>query len=358
MGGASELEALSAITLVVPDSVLMASEKDIPRKAATVSAGVLGGILNNPAGLQEYKTAIERARVYDKCAMATGEARLACQLDKALVNVGSLFLERVEGDGRVSTEVDPRLAYNTEALLKRSRNIVAEYAVLGVPLNRFLLRIPATWEGIQAAKQLEAEGVATHLVLVYSFVQAAAAAQAGVSVIQPNVGRIGDYYIKNPGAIRDHKGPREDSGFGSRTNPGIALVERIYSYVERYYSGSAVMATGIRHKSEALQLAGIHYMTVSPTVWDQLQESPTLQGYNDGLSAGSGLDDGLERRLSPKAAAETLFSKRELETVTAESFAADLGELGLQLLHQGLKGLQESADRLEPTLSGLAIDAE
>jgi transaldolase len=334
-------------------------QNSIPNKAATSSAGVIRGILRNPADLQQFKTAVERALVYDKCAALGGDAKAACQLDKALVNVAAIFAQQVEG--RVSTEVDPRTAFDTDAVVERGRNLVALFQELGVPKDKFLLRIPATWEGIQAAKVLEAEGAATHIIMVYSFVQAAAAAQAGVSVLSPNVGRIGDFYQRNPGAIRDPKGPRQDAGTlpGQGGNPGIGLVQRIYNYVQQKTQGrTKVMVSGVRTSEEAFELAGVDYMTVSPSVLKSLQASATMSGYNDGLSGAAETGDTIERRLSPASAAEEEFSQQDAAPVTKESFQEGLDRAGLELLQQGVQGLVEAVERLIPDMSSIAIDAE
>ncbi len=149
---------------------------------------------------QQLQLAIERALTYEKCLLELEDmAKRACQYDKALANVGALFSQQV--DGRVSTEVDPDVAYDTDAIITRAKHLMTLYEELGIKRNRVIMRIPATWEGIQAAGKLEAQGINTHLVLVYSFVQGAAAAQAGVSVIQPNVGRIYDWYCRHPGVV-------------------------------------------------------------------------------------------------------------------------------------------------------------
>lgn len=343
----------------MPDTVLLTKqEQEMPNKAATSSAGVIRGILRNPADLQRFKVAVERAVVYDKCSGLSGAAKQACQLDKALVNVASIFAQQVEG--RVSTEIDPRAAFDTGALVERGRNIMQLFEELDVPKDKYLLRIPATWEGIQAAKTLEAEGAATHIIMVYSFVQAAAAAQAGVSVISPNAGRIGDFYQRNPGAIRNPKGPRQDAGMlGRGDNPGISLVQRIYNYVQQTTKGaSKVMVSGVRSVEEAIELAGVDYMTVSPSVLDSLQATATMQGYNDGLSGAAEMDDVIERRLSPETAAAEEFSQSETATVTQQSFNEGLDQAGLELLRQGVQGLVSGVERLLPDLGSIAIDAE
>ena len=166
-------------------------------KAGTSSRSVLAGIMANPTGVGRYKFAIEQARYYKRSSGDADATTTALQVDKALVNVGALMLEGISC--RVSTEIDPRDATNTEKLIARGRQLVSLYADVGVGKDKILMRMPATWAAIQAAKVLEAEGVATHLVCLFSFVQAVAAAQAGASVLQINVGRLGDWYDKHPG---------------------------------------------------------------------------------------------------------------------------------------------------------------
>lgn len=355
---ATELDLLEEYTNVVPDTALMATAQDaLPKKAGTSSCGVLRGILQSPVGLQQFKTAVERALVYDRCAGLEGDARADCQLDKALVNVAALFAGEVQG--RVSTEVDPRTAFNRDAIVKRGRHLVELFKEVGVPPEKYLLRIPATWQGIQAARVLENEGVATHLILIYSFVQAAAAAQAGISVISPNIGRIGDFYQRNPGAIRNPRGPREDAGVVDDANPGVGLVQRIYNYVHAHGNGkSVVMASGVRTSGEALQLSGVDYMTVGPKVLSELQAMATMSGYNDGLSGSATAADVAPRRLSPEMALQAEFSTGELAQLDERSFNDALGRTGVEMLQQGVQGLVDVVERLLPQMSSTVVDAE
>ena len=163
------------------------------------------------------KVAIERA-LSDPSAKSS-------RIDTALANVGALFAKRVSG--AVSTEVDPRVARDADAIVSRAKALLALYEERGVKRDRVLVRIPATWEGIEAAGRLEAEGTKTHVILVASFAQAAAAAQAGVAVVQPNIGALADWYRSHPNFPRNPKGPREDSGFSNADfNPGIELAKR------------------------------------------------------------------------------------------------------------------------------------
>ncbi|KAK9823006.1 hypothetical protein WJX81_005539 [Elliptochloris bilobata] len=354
---ATELDLLESFSVVVPDTGALGEIQQIDDpKAATVSSAVLTGILRNPAGQQELKAAIEHAITFDRCSALPADRKLACQLDKATVNVGALFAQKVAG--RVSTEVDPRLAYNTGAIVERAEGLLALYEEMGVPGDRVLVRIPATWEGIQAAKALEAKGIATHLILVYSFVQAVAAAQAGVSVVQPNIGRLHDWYVKHPGFPRDPKGPREDSGFTSDANPGLAMVERIYNLCHQAYPKTKVMVSGIRKPEEARSLSGVDFMVLSPPVLAALRGTPTLQGYNDGLSSESAAANEPRPQLSQQAAAAASFDKAELAPVTNQLLQEGLGMAGVQLLKEGVDGLVADIERLVPFFTSLTIGNE
>ncbi|KAK9916495.1 hypothetical protein WJX75_003327 [Coccomyxa subellipsoidea] len=305
---------------------------------------------------QEYKIAIENAINYDVCQAETGAAKLACEIDKATVNIGALFSRQVEG--RVSTEVDPRLAYDTEAIMTRAQGLLKKYEQMGISKSRILLRIPGTFEGIQAAKQLEAQGIQTHIILVYSFVQATAAAQAGVSVIQPNIGRVDDWFHKYPGVIRDPKGPREDSGFLSDVNPGVRMAARMYNYCQKYHPKTKVMVSGLRKAKDALALAGVDYLVVGPKVLATLSETPTLQGYNDGLTTLPGDDEYYSPRLSPEAAKEAEFEDFETGEVNKQLFEEGLGLVGVSLLKQGVQGLVDDIERLEPFFQNLSVGQE
>lgn len=356
----TELERLEALSTVVPDVLLSQSLQKVEEpKAATSSRSVLAGIMGTPTSMRRFKFAIEQARFYDKCNLASGADRTSCQVDKALVNVGSMFLETVTG--RVSTEVDPRIAYDTDKLVARGRSLVEMYKEVGVDRDRVLLRMPATWAAIQAGKQLEAEGIACHLVLVYSFVQGSAAAQSGISVVQPNVGRLHDWYNRHPGVIRDPNAPTEAwamarAGYGSeQVNPGLLLVDKIYSYVQKYHGGKTkVMASGLRTKAEALALAGCDFLVVGPKVLTGLATASTLDGYNTGLSATEEVPGSIEARLSPQLAQAAEFTPQELEHIDEGRFNEYLGMAAKDLLSDGIQRLIDDANRLEPFFLNLA----
>ena len=254
--------------------------------------------------------------------------------------------------GRVSTEIDPRFAHDTEKLISRGRQILSLYADVGVSKDRIVLRMPATWEAIQAAKVLESEGAATHLVCVFSFVQAVAASQAGVSVIQINIGRLSDWYDRHPGVLRDPNAPLEAramelAGYGAaQANPGILLIEKVFAYINNAHPKTKIMASGIRTKTEAMSIAGCDYIIVGPRVLEALQSASTLEGYNDGLHTANESDAGA--RLSASFAKNYDLSPNETGIVDKATFEEQLGLPGRDLLDESVKRLVDDANRLEP----------
>lgn len=337
---ANELDCLSRVTTVVPDLLALEGAGAAPGrpKAATVSSAILRAVLASESlGMKPYENAITAALTYEQCRSApSASARASCALDKALANVGALLLGAGGVEGRVATEVDPRLARDTGALVGKAHSLLALYRELGVSSDRLIFRLPATWEGTQAARKLEGEGLATQVFLVYSMVQGVAAMQAGASVVQPNVGRLRDWYGSHPGAIRNPHGPREDSGALSSYDPGLELAKGLYCYARRFHRHSKVMASGIRTRADALALSGIDYMVVGAKVLGQLEGQATDMGYNDGLSAMAGGGVGLEAALSPQVAEAS--DVMQLEPVTQASWQSGLGLAATELLSAGLSG--------------------
>ena len=249
----------------------------------------------------------------------------------------------------MSIEVDPRLAQDAAGLRKNAAVIMSMCLENGIPKERILIQMPATWAAIEAAKGLELEGLQTHLVDVYSYGQAVAAIDSGVSVLQLNVGRINDWYDRNPGAIRDPSGPRETqamakAGFAELENPGLPLVNKIYNYIHHSSKGTKLIASGMRTKKEVVSLAGCDYLVVGEQILNSLAKTSTLEGYNDGLHA-SGNDDGMKAAMSPDQAAG---AEVERVRVDASNFKDALGLIGSDLLDADVKRAVEDATRLEP----------
>src|SRR5690606_5000776 len=193
--------------------------------------------------------------------------------DRLLVCFGQEILKVVPG--RVSTEVDARLSFDTQASIERARRIVSFYEEGGIARERVLIKVASTWEGIRAAEQLEREGIHCNLTLLFSFPQAVACADAGVTLISPFVGRIYDWYRKHEG--KDYA-PEED--------PGVLSVRRIYDYYKKFGYATEVMGASSRSTGQVLALGGCGLLTISPELLGELAAS----------------ERGVERRLDPQAA--------------------------------------------------------
>jgi len=182
-------------------------------------------------------------------------------LDKLAVNFGVEILKIVPG--RVSTEVDARLSFDTEANIKKAKELIALYKDAGIEKERILIKIASTWEGIQAAKELEKEGIHCNLTLLFSLGQAIACAEAGVTLISPFVGRITDYYKK-----RDNK-----TSYPPLEDPGVISVKNIYNYYKHHGYKTVVMGASFRVKEQITELAGCDLLTVSPNLLEELANS-------------------------------------------------------------------------------------
>jgi transaldolase len=169
--------------------------------------------------------------------------------------------------GRVSTEVDARLSFDTAATIARARRLIALYEARGVGRDRVLIKIAATWEGIQAARALEREGIHCNLTLLFAFCQAVACGEAGVRLISPFVGRIYDWYKKSAGAAWD------EAAHAAANDPGVKSVSQIYTYYKKFGIGTEVMGASFRNVGQILALAGCDLLTISPELLAQLQAS-------------------------------------------------------------------------------------
>ena len=164
--------------------------------------------------------------------------------------------------GYVSTEVDSDLSFNTEATVEKAKQIINSYEQSGVPRNRILIKIAGTWEGIQAVKKLEAEGILCNCTLIFSLTQAVACAEAGAFLISPFVGRILDWFKAN-----------SSKDYDATNDPGVESVEKIYNYFKKYNYNTIVMAASFRNKEEIINLAGCDKLTISPSLLEELNKS-------------------------------------------------------------------------------------
>ncbi|PSS09732.1 Transaldolase [Actinidia chinensis var. chinensis] len=327
-GSTTELDSVASHSEIVPDTVIFDDFERFPPTAATVSSSLLLGICSLPD--TTFRSAVDTALADSHCyGLESSDLRMSCFADKALVNVGGDLAKMVPG--RVSTEVDARLAYDTHGIVRKVHALLALYNEIGIPPERLLFKIPSTWQGIEASSLLEAEGVQTHMTFVYSFCQAAAAAQAGASVIQIFVGRIRDW-------ARNHSGdPEIEAALKRGDDPGVALVTKAYNYIHKYGYKSKLMAAAVRNKQDIFNLLGVDYIITPLKILHSLKESVTPP--DDKYS--------FTRRLSPQSAATYNFSNEELAKWDQYSFASAMGPAAVELLTAGLDGYTNQAKRVE-----------
>jgi len=254
---ANSLEQLKKFTVVVADTGDFQLIKTFTPQDSTTNPSLLFAA----SGLSQYSSLVEDAVNYGKSKAHTVEEQVSFALDKLAVNFGVEILKIVPG--RVSTEIDARLSFDTEANIKKGREIIKLYEEQGINKERILIKIASTWEGIQAAKQLEKEGIHCNLTLLFSLVQAAACAEAGVTLISPFAGRITDFY----------KEKEKKASYIPSEDPGVISVQNIYSYYKSHHYKTVVMGASFRTKEQVIELAGCDYLTVSPQLLDELAKS-------------------------------------------------------------------------------------
>ncbi|KAI3637985.1 hypothetical protein MIR68_003596 [Amoeboaphelidium protococcarum] len=209
----------------------------------------------------QYAKLIDAAVSYAKQNSNNEKETLDLAVDKLLVNFGVEILKIIAG--RVSTEVDARLSFDKEATINRALRVIQLYKEAGIDKERVLIKIASTWEGIQAAKELESKhGIHCNLTLLFSFPQAVACAEAAVTLISPFVGRILDWHKKHTG--KEYK---------SEEDPGVLSVKQIYAYYKKFNYKTIVMGASFRNTGEILQLAGCDFLTISPALLSELQKS-------------------------------------------------------------------------------------
>ncbi|KAJ6393867.1 hypothetical protein OIU77_023158 [Salix suchowensis] len=328
IGASTELDAVSSFSEIVPDTVVFDDFQKFPPTAATVSSSLLLGICSLPDTI--FRSAVDTALADSGCSGLENDAlRLSCFANKALVNVGGDLSKMVPG--RVSTEVDARLAYDTHGIIRKVHDLLKLYNEIDVPPERLLFKIPSTWQGIEASRLLESEGIQTHLTFVYSFAQAAAAAQAGASVIQIFVGRLRDW-------SRNHADdPEIEAALKRGEDPGLALATKAYNYIHKYGYKSKLMAAAVRNKQDLFSLLGVDYIIAPLKVLQSLKESITTPDEKYSFV----------QRLSSHSAVAYSFSEEELITWDQLSLASAMGPASVELLAAGLDGYVNQAKRVE-----------
>ncbi len=314
------LEQLRAMTVVVADTGDIGSIEQFKPRDATTNPSLITAAAEMP----KYKeivdgTLLQARKELGDSAEPSRVASLA--FERLAVAFGERILKIVPR--RVSTEVDARLSYNTEATIAKGRAIIAQYESAGVTRDRVLIKIASTWEGIRAGEVLEKEGIHCNLTLLFGLHQAIACAEAGVTLISPFVGRILDWYKKDTG--RDYT-PAED--------PGVHSVRTIYDYYKKFGYKTEVMGASFRNIGEITELAGCDLLTISPSLLAQLEST---QG-------------DLPRKLDPEKAKTMDIQRIPMDRATfVKMHAAD--RMATDKLSEGIEGFSKALVNLETILA-------
>jgi transaldolase len=311
------LEQLKQVTKVVADS----GDVDSIKALNPVDATTNPSLILQAAKLPQYKhlinDAIEKSTV-------DSQTNIDNVCDQLIVNFGCEILKHVPG--RISSEVDAKLSYDTQASIEKGRKLIALYQAAGINKERVLIKLASTWQGIKAAEQLEKEGIACNLTLLFSMAQAVACAEANVTLISPFVGRILDWYKA-----------KEGKDFVGADDPGVQSVTRIYEYYKAHGYNTVVMGASFRNTSEIIELAGCDLLTISPALLTQLQET--------------------EGKLDVKLDATKIKtqSRDAITTLTESSFAWQHNEdaLAVEKLSEGIRNFAKDQAILEEMVAAL-----
>ncbi|PWN50619.1 putative TAL1-transaldolase [Violaceomyces palustris] len=317
----SALDALKQYTSVVSDSGDFESiDAYKPQDATTNPSLILAAVKQ-----EKYARLIDVAIDYAKKQGGDKKQQVENATDRLLVEFGVEILKIIPG--RVSTEVDARISFDKDATIAKAIHLIELYESVGVSKDRVLIKIASTWEGIQAARELEAKhGIHCNLTLLFGFGQAVACAEAGVTLISPFVGRILDWYKKSTG-----------KEYASHEDPGVLSVKKIYNYYKQNNYNTIVMGASFRNTGEIEELAGCDFLTISPNLLEELRKS----------------DKALERKLSPEQAkageqiAKVTFVDNEAEF----RWALANDQMANDKLHEGIRKFAEDCETLKDILA-------
>jgi len=316
---ANKLEQLKQFTDVVADT----GDIEAIARFKPLDATTNPSLLLKAAQLPAYHTQLADAQNWAAAQPGSDAERLAACVDKLAVAIGCEILRLIPG--RVSTEVDARLSFDSRACIEKARRLIDLYAQAGVGPERVLIKIASTWEGIRAAEILEKEGIHCNLTLLFNFTQAAACADAGVTLISPFVGRILDWHLAHSG--RASYAPAED--------PGVLSVTRIYNYYKQHGYRTIVMGASFRNTGEVEQLAGCDRLTISPQLLQELEQ-----------------DEGvLIRRLSPENPGAPIAALHDSES--SFRFGLNADAMATEKLAEGIRKFAEDQHTLEQQLAVL-----
>ncbi len=316
---ATLLEQLRKFTIVVADTGdIQAIETFTPRDATTNPS-----LITAAAQMPQYQSIVDDTlkTAREELGKEADESDVVTlAFDRLAVAFGLKILEIIPG--RVSTEVDARLSYDTEATLEKARYLISEYEKAGVSRDRILIKIASTWEGIKAAEILEKEGIHCNLTLLFGMHQAVACAEANVTLISPFVGRILDWYKKETG-----------NEYTATEDPGVMSVTSIYNYYKKFGHKTEVMGASFRNIGEICELAGCDLLTISPKLLDQLNST----------------EEGLPRKLDPEVAAKMDIEKIAMDQATFDQMHQE-DKMAYEKLDEGINGFTKALETLEEML--------
>jgi transaldolase len=310
------LDSLKRCTTVVADTGDFESIAQYKPQDATTNPSLLYEAAQKP----RYQHLIESALGHASRMRLDQAARTDFVMDQLLVNFGCEILKIVPG--RVSTEVDARLSFDSEGTLAKARRLIEMYAKAGIGRERVLIKVASTWEGIRAAEQLEHEGIHCNLTLLFSFAQAVACAEAGVTLISPFVGRIYDWHKEKRGG----EIPADE-------DPGVASVTRIYHYFKRFDYKTQVMGASFRKVDQIVGLAGCDLLTISPDLLAQMEKT----------------EGQVTRRLNPEPARDSNVEKLHLDEKTFR-WMHNEDAMAVEKLSEGIRKFYADTRKLEEYL--------
>lgn len=312
---ANQLESLKAVTTVVADT----GDIEAIKKYQPVDATTNPSLLLKASEMDQYQSLIVESVEWAKQQSSDQTQQIIDAGDKLAVAIGAEIVKIVPG--RISTEVDARLSYDTEATIKKAHRLIELYKQAGVEKDRILIKIASTWEGIKAAEVLEKEGINCNLTLLFSFAQARACAEAGAFLISPFVGRILDWYKNSTGKTE----------YAAAEDPGVVSVTEIYQYYKTHGYKTVIMGASFRNIGEILELAGCDRLTIGPNFLEELANS----------------DQPIETKLVDNGATEKPEQK-----LTEQQFRWDMNEdaMATEKTAEGIRNFAADQNKLEVRL--------
>lgn len=313
----NKLDQLRKMTTIVVDTGDIEAIKEFHPTDATTNPS----LIESASQKTEYQALIKDAEQYGRKKGKTSAERCQLLLDKLFVNVGVEILKFIPG--RVSTEVDARLSFDTDASIKKAQSLIALYEEMGIDRKRILIKLASTWEGGLAARELEKMGIHCNLTLMFSLPQAIHCAEAKVTLISPFVGRILDWF----------KAHDKVQGYPPADDPGVLSVTTIYNYYKKFGYKTQIMGASFRNKEQILELAGCDLLTIAPQLLEELAKA----------------EGDVPRKLDPAKAKQMDIQKISMDEKTFRLMLND-DQMATEKLSDGIRNFAKAAIKLEQKL--------